>query len=324
MQTSSDRSFHDPSTAALPRLVEPATLQRRPSAATLPRSTAHCDVSLDHDPGALWIRLRPECPSKFTPDLLGELRGLQDRIAAYLHEPHADRTPRYQVMVSDVPGVFSLGGDLALFRDCIQRQDAITLRRYAMDAVDLVHANATGYGHALTTIALVRGQALGGGFEAALSAHVLIAERGSKMGLPEVLFNMFPGMGAWQFLSRRVGPAEAERIILGGRTYRAEELHALGVVDVLAEPGEGEAAVTRWIRSHDRQHHARAGFRRAVDAADPLDRGALHRMAEVWVETALGLGERDLATIDYLLRAQRRMAMKIELERTPAELLKKA
>ena len=193
-----------------------------------------------------------------------------------------------------------------------------------MDAVDLVHANATGYGHAVTTIALVRGQALGGGFEAALSAHVLVAERGSKMGLPEVLFNMFPGMGAWQFLSRRVGPAEAERIILGGRTYRAEELHALGVVDVLAEEGEGEIAVARWIRSHDRQHHARAAFRRAVDAATPLDRSALQRMAEVWVETALGLGERDLTTIDYLVRAQQRMAMKIELERAPAELLKKA
>ena len=324
MHVSSDFSSHEPSTGAIPRLVEAAPRHRRPPAAAAPRSTEHCEVAVDQDPGTLWVRLRPECPARFTPDLLGELRGLQDRIAAYLSERRGEQAPRYQVLASDVPGVFSLGGDLALFRDCIDRQDATTLRRYAMDAVDLVHANATGYGHAVTTIALVRGQALGGGFEAALSAHVLVAERGSKMGLPEVLFNMFPGMGAWQFLSRRVGPAEAERIILGGRTYRAEELHALGVVDVLAEEGEGEIAVARWIRSHDRQHHARAAFRRAVDAATPLDRSALQRMAEVWVETALGLGERDLATIDYLVRAQQRMAMKIELERAPAELLKKA
>ena len=61
-----------------------------------------------------------------------------------------------------------------------------------------------------------------------------------------------------------------------------------------------------------------------MDAAEPLDRAALYRMAEVWVETALGLGERDLATIDYLLRAQERMTMKIALERTPPELLKEA
>jgi DSF synthase len=86
------------------------------------------------------------------------------------------------------------------------------------------------------------------------------------------------------------------------------ELHALGVVDVLAEDGEGEAAVRRYIRMHDRQHHARSGFHRALQMASPLDLHALRRMADVWVDTAMGLGPRDLETIDYLLRAQRRPA----------------
>jgi DSF synthase len=46
----------------------------------------------------------------------------------------------------------------------------------------------------MTTISLVQGDALGGGFEAALTSDVIIAEESAQMGLPEILFNLFP---AW-------------------------------------------------------------------------------------------------------------------------------
>lgn len=283
------------------------------SADTLPplAGTASCALTLEQDIGTLWVHLEPECAVKFTPDVLFDLRTAQEGIAARLraqagHAP-AQRI-RYQVFASRIPGVFSLGGDLALFRECIRARDDRRLRSYARDAVDLVYVNATAYEEPVTTISLVQGQALGGGFEAALAAHVIVAERGSRMGLPEIMFNMFPGMGAYQLLSRRLTPAQAERMILSGRTYTAEELHALGVVDVLAENGEGERTVRRHIQAIDRQCHGRQGLRRALHAAAPLDRHELYRMADVWVETALGLGARDLDTIDYLLRAQQRMA----------------
>ena len=253
----------------------------------------------------------------FTPTLLADLRDLQDRI-------RARKGLRYQVFASAIPGVFSLGGDLALFRDCLRRKDARTLRAYARDAVDLVFTNATGYAQRLTTISLVQGQALGGGFEAAMAAHVVVAERGARLGLPEILFNMFPGMGAYQLLCRRLSPREAERMILSGRTYNAEELHALGLVDELADDGDGESAVRQLIRSHDRQHAGRQAFRRAQHAATPLDTHELYRVADVWVETALGLGPRDLETIDYLLRAQSRLAAKAALHEASAQTLANA
>lgn len=63
----------------------------------------------------------------------------------------------------------------------------------------------------LTTVSLIQGDALGGGFEASLSSNLIIAERGVKMGLPEVIFNLFPGMGAYSILSRKVGAATAEK-----------------------------------------------------------------------------------------------------------------
>ena len=52
------------------------------------------------------------------------------------------------------------------------------------------------------TVALIQGDAIGGGFEAMLTNDVVIAERTAKFGLPEILFNLFPGMGAHSFLKR--------------------------------------------------------------------------------------------------------------------------
>lgn len=268
-----------------------------------------CDLLMDDESATLWIHLKANAPSKFTMELIDDLSQIHDSIGAQIGNrltANAQTAPRYQVLASRIPGIFSLGGDLALFRDCIASGDTHSLTRYAHAAVSLVYASANAYNNKVTTIALLQGQTLGGGFEAALAAQVLVAERSAKMAFPEVLFNMFPGMGAYQLLCRRLSPREAEQLILSGRTYTALELHALGVIDVLAEDGEGEAAVRRYIRTHDRQYHGRQGFRRAVQATSPLDRNALHEMADVWVETAMGLSPRDLETIDYLLRAQQR------------------
>lgn len=156
----------------------------------------------------------------------------------------------------------------------------------------------------MTTIALLKGNAMGGGMEAALAANVLIAERQVTMGLPEVLFNMFPGMGAYQFLSRRLTPAAAEKMILSGRTYGAEELYDMGIVDVLAEEGEGEQAVNDYIARHKRTAHASRALRGAINAADPISRESLMSVVDIWVETAMTLNERDLGRMQYLIRAQ--------------------
>ena len=77
----------------------------------------------------------------------------------------------------------------------------------------------------------------------ALACHTIVAEEGVGMGLPEVLFGLFPGMGAYSFLCKRVSPRQAENMILSGEVYSSEEMYRLGVVDVLVPKGQGESAV---------------------------------------------------------------------------------
>jgi DSF synthase len=158
----------------------------------------------------------------------------------------------------------------------------------------------------MTSIALVQGDALGGGFEAALSASVLIAEESARMGFPEILFNLFPGMGAYSFLARKIGRRSAERLITSGTIYSARDLYDLGVVDVITPDGTGEAAVYSYVRKHSKQGNGRRGFERARNEVEPVARDELMRVMHIWADAALRLDERDLRMMERLVRAQER------------------
>mgnify|MGYP001815353316 CR=1 FL=1 len=255
-----------------------------------------------------WLSLNPDCPAKFTPELVSALRGFQRSFKSQ-HTASArwgmeKSSPEYFVLTSEIDDTFNLGGDLPYFFDLIKKGDREQLNKYARDCVELVYQNSVAMDLPMTTIALVKGTAMGGGMEAALSANVLVAEKQVKMGLPEVLFNMFPGMGAYQFLSRKLTPVQAEKMIMSGRTYEAEELYEMGIIDVLADEGKGEQAVYDYVARHRRTGHAGRALRRAMQAADPISRESLLSVVDIWVETAMTLGERDLGHMQYLIRAQ--------------------
>ena len=209
----------------------------------------------------------------------------------------------YLVLASDVPGIFNLGGDLSVFADLIRARARDTLLSYAKLCVNNVW---TFYNMQapVTTISLVQGQAMGGGFEAAVSAHVMIAEKSAMMGLPEVLFNLFPGMGALSFLSRKIGMQAAEKMVRSGKIYTGEELYQIGVVDVLAEDGQGEYALNNWIKKNHRSLNSSQAINRAKQRVNKLTYEELYDITEIWVDAALRLDERNLKVMERLIRAQ--------------------
>ncbi|MEQ9350892.1 MAG: crotonase/enoyl-CoA hydratase family protein, partial [Alphaproteobacteria bacterium] len=211
---------------------------------------------------------------------------------------------RYMVWASDMPGVWNLGGDLRYFAERIRRRDRDGLLTYAHAVVGEGYRNAVNLNLPIVTVSRFQGDALGGGFEAALSSNLLVAEKGSKFGLPEVLFNLFPGMGAYSFLARRISAAYAERLIFSGRIHTAEELHDVGVIDVLTEPGKGvEGFLDHVDRNRDRFNAHRAIYR-ARQIYHPISRDEMLDIATMWVDTALTLSERDLAKMERLAAAQ--------------------
>lgn len=215
---------------------------------------------------------------------------------------------RHFVLSSDVPKVFNFGGDLALFVLLVRAGDVDSLRLYGQRCVDLVWwmENAAELG--VYTTVLSAGDTLGGGLESVLPFHRVIFERSAQAGFPEVLFNLFPGMGAWDFTIRKAGFAVANEMILSGRLYSAEELLYRRIVDVVCEDGEGEAAIERAVRDIDPRHRGAIAALRAQRMAAPVRYESLTAIVELWAESALGLTDRDLRLMERLARAQARKA----------------
>jgi len=275
-----------------------------------PPTTRQLNTRFDEDTGAYWALMNPRPRACFSVQLLSELKGYVDSITAsggVVVQHGVEHRIRYAVLASALPSVFNLGGDLALFRSYIETGNRAALVNYGERCVDNLYPWHRNCDLPLTTIALVQGEALGGGFEAALSASVLVAEEGARMGFPEILFNMFPGMGAYSFLLRKVGRRTADELITSGAIYSARQLYEMGVIDVLTADGTGVAAIAAYIRKHSRNANGRQAFERARNAVHPVTRDELMRVVEVWADAALRLTERDLRMMERLVKAQQRV-----------------
>lgn len=246
-----------------------------------------------------WIYMHAHPRPCFSPSLLSQLLENFDEL-----RNQTQREVDYVVLASNVEGIFNLGGDLNLFCQLIRAKNYKHLMEYAKACIDALYIKMIGFDRDITHISLVQGDALGGGFECALASHVLIAERSAKLGLPEVLFNLFPGMGAYSFLSRKLNPALAERIILSGKLYTAHELYELGVVDVLVEDGEGVLAVYDHIRRESKARNAHLAMRKVKSYCNPVTYEELRDITEIWVDAALRLTERDLRMMERLVARQ--------------------
>jgi DSF synthase len=267
------------------------------------------DIRYDPELRAVWCYLRPSDRPCCTAELLTELghfhRTIEHRVKLDAENGKQDGLC-FLVLASRVPGVFSLGGDLVLFLKLIRAGDRTGLFHYVKACVDMQHMC---YHMPITTISLVQGDALGGGLEGALMSRVIIAERQAQMGLPEILFNLFPGMGAYSLLARRLDPVRAERLILSGRTYSAEELHEMGVVDILAENGQGEEAVYAYMKKHNRARNGYEAVHKIRQIYDPITYDELMRIGTLWVDTALQLSERDLRIMERIARTQEKLTV---------------
>jgi DSF synthase len=294
--------------------VPSAVLEVRHVPASRPLSTGialsfspQLSVHYEKESRAIWSRWSPEPRPCFNPSLLADIRAYYEFLAAsgaridcYGEEHDIE----YVVLASGTQGVFNLGGDLDLFKQLIDMRDRQGLLRYGRACIDVLYRNYVGHDLPVTTVSLVQGECLGGGFEAALSSDVIIAEKSARFGFPEILFNLFPGMGAYSFLERRIGQRGAEEMIASGKIYSAEEMATLGVIDRVAEDGGGEAELAAFIRRRGRSRNGLVGLAQARRKVHRLEFKELLDIVEIWVDSALRLNPRDLKLMQRLVSRQ--------------------
>ncbi|QGP78752.1 crotonase/enoyl-CoA hydratase family protein [Sphingobium sp. CAP-1] len=268
------------------------------------------DVRWDEELATLWAFMTPLERPNSNLGLIRDTMAWQResrRVFGGTDGNGRDGALKFMVLGSRFPGVFNLGGDLEMFAECIQRRDRATLLKYGVACCEIVdriwHCNDMN----IINIGLAQGDALGGGLEALMCFDVIIAERQARFGLPEVLFGLFPGMGAYSILSRRVGPVLARQMIADGRIYTADEMYEMGIVTQVVDTGEGEAATAQWIRDHAAHHAGYVGINRAGRRVNPMTLEELTDIVEMWTDTALSLSDRDLRMMRRLAAAQTRL-----------------
>jgi DSF synthase len=266
---------------------------------------AELDVMYQAENAVLWTFMRPSNRPSFTPAMLHDFEDWQRLIVENFGPGQVPL--RYLVLGSRAPGVYCFGGDLSLFERLIRSGDRDGLVRYGYRCVEILHRNMNTLDLPMLTIGLVQGAALGGGFEALLSFDYIVAERDATFGLPEILFGLFPGMGAHAILSRKLGTAMADRLIVSNHTYTAEEMYELGIVHQLAENGEGLAACEDFIKKSERRHPGLVNARRAMKTTNPIGLAELKRIVDLWADAALQLSDSDLKIMARLTRAQERI-----------------
>ena len=274
-------------------------------------------IDLEYDPElrTLFSWMKPEPRPCFNKEFLEDVSKFESNLEmhqgwiGYRGQPHRID---YMVFGSRVEGVFNLGGDLSMFIQSIMRGDHATLAHYANLCVDNMHRRIVGFGADVSTISLVQGKAFGGGFECALASDTIVAEKSATFSLPEVLFNMFPGMGAVSLLGRRMGLRRAEEVVMSGQVFTAAEMHDLGVVDVLADDGMGTDIVRGLIRARQKRQNSYRAMARAKREYQPVPLSEMKAIVGIWVEAVLQLDARDLRMMARLVKAQDRL-----IARTP-------
>ncbi len=263
------------------------------------------DGRYDPEQATLWSTWSPSGIPCFSIQLLHSLERASQAIEGYFAGSETTRPLHHIVVRSAVPKVFNLGGDLNYFQRLIANKDRARLIEYARAAVDVTYRNYVAHNlKGVTTIALLEGDALGGGFESALSCDIVIAEKHVKAGFPEVLFDMFPGMGGLSFLSRRVGRNIANELTRTGRQYSAQELLDLGVIDMVVDTGTGVEEVSRLMRQRHSQHAAHTAMNTVDRMLRPVTLQELTDVVQLWVESAMQLSPRSLQWMRRLHQQQ--------------------
>jgi DSF synthase len=269
----------------------------------------HLDIEYDEESSSVWMNYKVDSPNCYTLPMLLDAIEFERLLRQLFASPSIERWPiRYFVMASKKPDVFSLGGDLATFASAVRTRNREGLLTYAHRCIDVMYGLTSAFDLPIVTLSAVRGQCMGGGFEGALATDFMIAEESAKLGVPEVAFNTFPGMGAITFLKRRVGEALAEQIISNGSVQSARDLYALGIVDVLAQEHSLRETTISWMLYGGEERWLRrkklANYRRRCF---PIKKKELVDIVELWTDCCFQISEPDLRHMERLVAAQARL-----------------
>jgi enoyl-CoA hydratase len=212
------------------------------------------DMELMIDRMGGWVRLtlnRSAQKNALNTSLLGAVAGALGELAA-------DPACRV-VLLTGAEGNFAAGSDIGEIEHKSSADGAVDPRKAHWAAIRAFPK---------PLIAAVDGFALGGGFELALMADVMVLGRTARVGLPETNLGLVPGAGGGQRLMAVAGRARAMRMVLGGEVIDAGTAVAWGIAAFEANDAAAEVAEPLAARLAARAPLALMAAKRALIAGE--------------------------------------------------------
>lgn len=182
--------------------------------------------------GIAWLGL--DKPNSSANTLSQEvLTELNDVLAVLERDP-----PKGVILRSAKPSGFIAGADIREFRnmaDAAAVESRLIQAHAVIDRLDNLP---------VPVVAVVHGYCLGGGLEIALACDHRIAVDDARLGFPEVMLGLHPGLGGTVRLPRLINPLEAMTMMLTGRNVHARRARSIGLVDAVVPERHVKAAAT--------------------------------------------------------------------------------
>jgi len=131
---------------------------------------------------------------------------------------------------------FASGGDLKELEALKEEADAVAFAARTRAAFDHIRR------FPVPVVAILNGDALGGGAELAMACDHRLALAHARIGFLQAKLNIAPAWGGGTDLFTLLGPSRAMRILTTAKVFDASEGMHLGLVDAVAPPGEAGAA----------------------------------------------------------------------------------
>jgi enoyl-CoA hydratase len=187
--------------------------------------------------GAIWAEIELNRPEKANALTMTMMAALAERIA----EIESDREIR-AVVLRGRGRFFSAGGDIEAWGS-LSPQDMAD--RWILPGIRVLNRLA---GLPVPVVAALSGHALGGGLELALAADMRIAQKSTRLGVPEVALGMISGWGGVRRLAETVGVARARHMALMGEPITAEQALEWGLVTAVADnEADLENQLATWL-----------------------------------------------------------------------------
>jgi enoyl-CoA hydratase/carnithine racemase len=155
---------------------------------------------------------------------------------------------------------FSFGGDISTWLELTPEQ----MRDNLNAALQLFNAFEN---LPVPVVAAVQGKCLGGGFELALRADVIVAADDAVFGHPEQMIGVVTLLGGIQRVAERAGRTRAMQWALTSELVTADEMRAAGVITEVVPEGELTKTSTAWAeRLANGPTLAHAGHKRMLNA----------------------------------------------------------